>query len=131
MKNFSELQVNTRSSYREVFCEKMFLKILQISQKKRLCWSPFYNKAAGWKPETVRSSHWKCFVKKGVLKKHWCFRTSRSYIPLHKIDVLEQFTKFTAKYLCWSLFLIKLQFWGPAALLKKTPTQVPWNLQTF
>ena len=44
--------------------------------------------------------------------------------PLHKIGVFEQFTKFTAKYLCWSLFLIKLQFWGPATLLKKTPTQV-------
>ena len=44
--------------------------------------------------------------------------------PLHKIDVFEQFTKFTAKYLCWSLFLIKLQFWGPATLLKKIQTQV-------
>ena len=43
---------------------------------------------------------------------------------LHKIDVFQQFTKFTAKYLCWSLFLIKLQFWGPATLLKKTPIQV-------
>ena len=44
--------------------------------------------------------------------------------PLHKIGVFEQFTKFAANYLCWSLFLIKLQFWGPATLLKKTPTQV-------
>ena len=44
--------------------------------------------------------------------------------PLHKIGVFEQFTKFTAKYLCWSLFLIKLQFWRPATLSKKTPTQV-------
>ena len=44
--------------------------------------------------------------------------------PLHKIGVFEQFTKFAAKYLCWSLFLIKLQFWGPATLLKKTPAQM-------
>ena len=43
---------------------------------------------------------------------------------LHKIGVFEQFTKFAAKYLCWSLFSIKLQFWGPATLLKKTPAQV-------
>ena len=33
LKNFSKLQVNKRSSHPEVFCKKMFLKILQISQK--------------------------------------------------------------------------------------------------
>ena len=33
LKNFSKLLVNTRSSHPEVFCKKMFLKILQISQK--------------------------------------------------------------------------------------------------
>ena len=27
----------------------------------------FFNKVTGWKPETVRSSHWRC-VKQGVLK---------------------------------------------------------------
>ena len=32
LKNFSKLQVNTRSSHPEVFCKKMFLKILQISK---------------------------------------------------------------------------------------------------
>ena len=32
--------------------------------------------------------------------------------------------KFTGKDLCWSLILIKLQFWGAATLLKKSPTQV-------
>ena len=46
---------------------------------KRLCPSLFFNKAAGWKPETIRSSHWRCSVKKGVFKKaHWCSRTSPS-----------------------------------------------------
>ena len=30
----SKLQVNTRTSHREVFCKKMFLKVLQNSQKK-------------------------------------------------------------------------------------------------
>ena len=50
---------------------------------------------------------------------------NQSFIhPPHKIGFLEQFTKFAAKYLCWSLFLIKLQFWGPATLLNKIPTQV-------
>ena len=41
MKNFSELQVNTRSSHPEVFCKKMFLKILQISQKNVFARVPF------------------------------------------------------------------------------------------
>ena len=50
-----------------------------------------------------RSSHWRCSVKKGVLK---------------------NFVNFTGKHLCWSLFLIKLQAFRPAILLKKTPTQV-------
>ena len=39
------------------------------------------------------------------------------------MDVFEYCTKFIRKNLCWSLFLIKLQFWGPATLLKKTQTQ--------
>ena len=44
LKNLSTLQVNTRSSHPEVLCKKMFLKILQNSQKKCLCWSPFLTK---------------------------------------------------------------------------------------
>ena len=41
LKNFSKLQVNTRSSHPEVFCKKMFLKILQISQKNVFAGVPF------------------------------------------------------------------------------------------
>ena len=41
LKNFSKLQVNTRSSHPEVFCKKMFLKILQISQKNVFTGVPF------------------------------------------------------------------------------------------
>ena len=37
--------------------------------------------------------------------------------------VLKNFANFTGKNLCWSLFLIKLEFWGPATLLIKTLTQ--------
>ena len=80
----------------------MFLKILQNSEKNIFGIS-FFNKVAGWKPGTVRSSQWRCSVKQGVLK------------------ILQNFT---GKNLCLSLFLIKLLFWGPATLLKKTPTQV-------
>ena len=31
---------------------------------------------------------------------------------------------FAEKNLCWSLFLINLEFWGPAALLKRTLAQL-------
>ena len=37
---------------------------------------------------------------------------------------MRSWIKFTGKNLCWSLFLIKLQLWEPATLLKKAPTQV-------
>ena len=73
-------------------------------------------------PET-----WNCqkqplemFCKKGVLKKaQWYFKTSPTQNRCFK-----KFTKFAAKNLCCSLFSIKLQFWGPATWLKKTPTQL-------
>ena len=39
-------------------------------------------------------------------------------------DVLKTFTNFTGNYLCWSLFLIKLQAWGSATLLKRDSTQL-------
>ena len=38
----------------------------------------------------VRSSHWRCLVRR---------------------DVLKNFQNFTEKHLCWSLFLIKFQFY--------------------
>ena len=41
LKNFLKLQVNTKSSHPEVFCKKMFLKILQISQKNVFAGVPF------------------------------------------------------------------------------------------
>ena len=39
-------------------------------------------------------------------------------------DVPKNLPKFTEKHLCWSLFLIKLEFSGSATLLKKTLRQV-------
>ena len=48
-------------------------------------------------------------------------------------DALKNFTNFTGKHLCWSLFLIKLQGWGPSALLKRNTNAVvfQWNLWNF
>ena len=36
-----------------------------------------------------------------------------------KKSVIKNFASFTRKHLCWSLFLIKLQSWSPAFLLKR------------
>ena len=63
----------------------------------------------------IKSSHWMCSIKQAVLK---------------------NFTIFTGKHLCWSLFLIKLQAWGPEKacnFVKKTPAQgfFLWILQNF
>ena len=96
-------QINTRSSHPKVFCQKMFLKILQNSQKNHFCRSLHFNKVASWKPWTGRSSCWRSPVKQGVLK---------------------NFPNFAGKNLCWSLFLINLEFWAPKTLLKKTQAQV-------
>ena len=37
--------------------------------------------------------------------------------------VLKNFTNFTGKHLCWSIFLIEFQQFRPASVLKKAPTQ--------
>ena len=104
LKNFSKFidKHKRQSSGGVLLKEKMFSKILQISQK-HLCRSLLFNVVADWKPEILRSSHWRCSVKQGALK---------------------NFVNFKGNKLCWSLFLIKLQFLRPATLLKKTPTQV-------
>ena len=46
----------------------------------------------------VRSTHWRCSVKKGVFR---------------------NFAKFTRKHLCWSLFLNKVSGLRPTTLLKE------------
>ena len=66
-----------------------------------------------WKHElNVRGCHWNFFVKKCVFR---------------------NFARFTGKQLCWSLFLIELQTFRHAALLKgDSNTDVfLWNLQNF
>ena len=84
-------QINTRSSHPEVFCQrKDVLQNVAKFTEKHLFRSLFFNKVASWKPETIRSSHWRCSVKQGALK---------------------NLSNFTGNNLCWSLLLIKLHFW--------------------
>ena len=51
-----------------VFLSKNGLKNFEKFTEKHLCQSLFLNNVAGWKSVTVRSSHWRSSVKKGVLK---------------------------------------------------------------
>ena len=46
------------------------------------------------------------------------YRSVRSQV-FYKISVLKNFTIFTERHLCWSLFLIKLQAWKPTTLSKR------------
>ena len=43
---------------------KNFVKLTE----KHLCRGLFFHRATGWKPETVRSSYWRCSVKKVFLR---------------------------------------------------------------
>ena len=123
-KTAQDSQINTRSSHPEVLCQKMLIRILQNLQKKCLCWSLFFNKVVGWKTELSEVATGDALWKEVFLKKRALVFQNYPFIdPLHKIDVFEQFTKFTGKSQCWSVFLFKLQFWGTATLLRKTPTQ--------
>ena len=105
LKNFSKLQVNTRSSHPEVFCKKMFLKILQISQilqiskiakklckshkfckshkspAKRLCLSPFFNEAASGKLKLSEAATGTVLLKKVFLKRRTGVSEPAVYTP--------------------------------------------------
>ena len=53
LKNFSKFTDKLKKIY------KNFAKFTE----KYICQNLFFNKVAGWKPETVRSSQWICSVK--------------------------------------------------------------------
>ena len=104
--------VTERSSHRR--CSIMFWKNWQNLLENTCAGVSSYqfNSQSICRPDKRRSSHWRCSVKKDVLKK---------------------LTNFTEKHLCWSLFLIKLQQIRPVTLLKldfKTNFFL-WNLKTF
>ena len=58
---------NLRSSHPEVFYQRMFWKIFQNSQKN-IFRNIFFNKVAGWKPETLRSRHFSHVTKSHIFK---------------------------------------------------------------
>ena len=50
-----------------------------------------------------------------------------------KKGALKNFANFTGNHLCWSLFIIKLQAWGPATFFKREfdTSVLRWNLRIF
>ena len=60
-------------------------------------------------------------IKNNGIKLHTRGRVSQKtrYAEAATEGFLKNFVYFTGKHLCWSLFLIKLQAWRPATLLKR------------
>ena len=60
-----------------------------------------------------------------------CWIVTVSYLKKQPTELfckkfaLKNFANFTGRHLCWSLFFIKLQAWGPAIFFKKTPGVFP------
>ena len=68
-----------------------------------------------------------CWV--AILYKYRCCCSQMFF----KIGILKNFTILTGKHLRWSLFLIKLQVWGPSTLLKRDSStgDFLWILHNF
>ena len=69
----------------------------------------------------------KLLYKRGFLKNFSKFsdkHKEQSSGGVQPKDVFKNLVKFTGKHLCWSLFWIKLEFWGPTTLLKKILTHI-------
>ena len=49
----------------------------------------------------------------------------------YKINVPKKFAKFTENYLCWSLFLIKLQSWDLQLYYKENPEHLKATASQF
>ena len=124
LKNFSSFTDEHKKQPFGSVLSKDVLKNFGKFKEKSFCWSLIFNKVEGWKPETVRNNHWRWSVKKVFLKRH----TGVSESAVHRSCTQNRFFwiihKTHRKNLFWSLFLIKLQFWGPVTLLRKTPTKV-------
>ena len=69
LKKFSKFTDKHKKQSSGGVLSKDVLKSFAIFTEKHLCPILFFNKVSGWKPETVRSSDWRCSVKKVFLKR--------------------------------------------------------------
>ena len=68
LKSFSKFTDKHKKQSSGGVLSKDVFKTFAKFTEKHLFRSLFFNKAAGWKPETVRSTHWRCSLKQGVLQ---------------------------------------------------------------
>ena len=68
LKNFLKFTDKLKKQSSWGVLSKVVLKNFSKFTEKHLCRNLFFNQVPGWKPETVRNNHWRCSVKKGVLK---------------------------------------------------------------
>ena len=117
--------INTRGSHPEVSYQKTILNILQNSQKNIYAVVSFLRKLL---TENLKMSE-AATVDLLMFCKNRCSLKMRLVFQNQPfIDPLQNrcswiIRKIHRKNLCWSLFLIKMQFWEPSTLLTKTPTQ--------
>ena len=103
----------------EVFCKKTVLKIFANFTGKHL----FFNKVACLQPASFLRRASRTPIFKNIWKRLLLeVRSSRPEV-FCKIGVPRNFTKFTGKHLCQSLFLKKLQAWGPQMRLWHTKNE--------
>ena len=121
----------------QMFFKIVVLKNFAIFTGKNLCWplhAFFYRTptlAASGFSNTIADSH-TCFCPELLWKLELNVRSSHRNSP-EKKGVFRNFASSTGRQLCWCLFLIKLQTFRPAAVLKiDSNTDVfLWNLQDF
>ena len=69
LKNFSKFTEKYKKQWSGGVLSKDVLENFTKFTEKHLFRSLLFNKVAGWKPETVRSSHWRCSVNWVFLKR--------------------------------------------------------------
>ena len=133
LKNFSILQVNTRSSHPELFCKKMFVKILQISQKNVFAGVPFLRKLQAGNLKLLEAATGNVLLKKVFFKRrsgvsepavHTSSTYNRCFWRIHKIH---------------SKIRVLESLFNQVAVLRacnfikedSNTGAFPWNLQTF
>ena len=62
LKNFSKFTDKLKNQSFGSVLSKNVLRNFAKFKEKHLCRNSFFNKVAGLKPETFRSSHWRCSV---------------------------------------------------------------------
>ena len=121
LKNFSKLQVNTRSSHREVFCKKIFVKIFQNSQKNVLAGVPFLIKLQTGNLKLSEAATGDLMLKEVFLKR----RTGVTEPAVHRFSIQNRFfLKIHRKRPVLKSLFNKVAVLGSATLLRKTPRQM-------